>query len=139
VNYGDPQAGDIEDKGVSPNFLVRNWLPAFKEWNTRLVRDHRPAVDQRISHRDVEREFVIHLPDGASQGRKCLRLVDDAIRVDFKDWSDLPFVWSLDDGDIYVTCLMLFVTRCHAPHLISVHFGFGVCLSAIQVPLWAIE
>jgi hypothetical protein len=33
------QAGDVEDKGVSPNFLVRNWPPAFKEWNTRLVRD----------------------------------------------------------------------------------------------------
>jgi len=33
------QAGDVEDKGVSPNFLVRNWPPAFKEWNTRSVRD----------------------------------------------------------------------------------------------------
>jgi hypothetical protein len=33
------QAGDIEDKGVSPNFLVRNWSPAFKEWSTRSVRD----------------------------------------------------------------------------------------------------
>jgi hypothetical protein len=33
------QAGDVEDKAVSPNFLVRNWPPAFKEWNTRSVRD----------------------------------------------------------------------------------------------------
>jgi hypothetical protein len=33
------QAGDIEDKGVSPSFLVRNWPPAFKEWSTRSVRD----------------------------------------------------------------------------------------------------
>jgi hypothetical protein len=33
------QAGDIEEKGVSPNFLVRNWPPAFKEWTTRSVRD----------------------------------------------------------------------------------------------------
>lgn len=30
--------GDVE-KGVSPNFLVRNWPPAFKEWATRSVRD----------------------------------------------------------------------------------------------------
>jgi predicted AAA+ superfamily ATPase len=30
--------GDVE-KGVSPNFLARNWPPAFKEWNTRAVRD----------------------------------------------------------------------------------------------------
>jgi hypothetical protein len=33
------QTSDIEDKSVSPNFLVRNWPPAFKEWNTKSVRD----------------------------------------------------------------------------------------------------
>ncbi|MDX1523079.1 MAG: DUF499 domain-containing protein, partial [Anaerolineae bacterium] len=30
--------GEIEDS-ISPNFLVRNWPPAFKEWSTRSVRD----------------------------------------------------------------------------------------------------
>jgi len=30
--------GDIE-KDISPNFLVRNWPPAFKEWSTKSVRD----------------------------------------------------------------------------------------------------
>lgn len=30
--------GDIE-KSVSPNFLARNWPPAFKEWPTKSVRD----------------------------------------------------------------------------------------------------
>lgn len=30
--------GDVE-KGVSPNFFVRNWPPAFKEWATKSVRD----------------------------------------------------------------------------------------------------
>lgn len=33
------QAGDIEEKGVSPSFIDRNWPPAFKEWSTRSVRD----------------------------------------------------------------------------------------------------
>ena len=32
------QTDDIE-KSVSPRFLVRNWPPAFKEWNTKAVRD----------------------------------------------------------------------------------------------------
>lgn len=32
------QDGDIEE-AVSPNFLVRNWPPAFKEWSTKAVRD----------------------------------------------------------------------------------------------------
>ena len=32
------QDGDIEE-AVSPNFLSRNWPPAFKEWSTKAVRD----------------------------------------------------------------------------------------------------
>lgn len=32
------QDGDLET-GISPNFLVRNWPPAFKEWSTKSVRD----------------------------------------------------------------------------------------------------
>lgn len=32
------QDGDIEE-AVSPNFLARNWPPAFKEWSTKSVRD----------------------------------------------------------------------------------------------------
>lgn len=32
------QDGEIEDS-ISPNFLVRNWPPAFTEWSTRSVRD----------------------------------------------------------------------------------------------------
>jgi hypothetical protein len=30
--------GEVE-KGISPNLLVRNWNPAFKEWSTKAVRD----------------------------------------------------------------------------------------------------
>jgi hypothetical protein len=33
------QDGDIEKRSVSPNFLVRNWPPAFTEWSTKSVRD----------------------------------------------------------------------------------------------------
>jgi hypothetical protein len=32
------QADEIQS-GISPNFLVRNWPGAFKEWSTRAVRD----------------------------------------------------------------------------------------------------
>src|SRR5947199_6272163 len=31
--------GDLETKGISPSFLIRNWPPAFKEWSTKSVRD----------------------------------------------------------------------------------------------------
>jgi hypothetical protein len=32
------QADEIQS-GISPNYLIRNWPPAFKEWSTRAVRD----------------------------------------------------------------------------------------------------
>jgi len=32
------QEGDLEDS-ISPNFLVRNWPPALKEWSTKDIRD----------------------------------------------------------------------------------------------------
>jgi len=32
------QEGDLE-AAISPNFLVRNWPPAFKEWSTKSARD----------------------------------------------------------------------------------------------------
>jgi hypothetical protein len=32
------QDGEVEE-AISPNFLVRNWPPAFKEWSVRSVRD----------------------------------------------------------------------------------------------------
>lgn len=31
--------GDIVSDGVSPNFLIRNWPPALREWSTKAVRD----------------------------------------------------------------------------------------------------
>lgn len=31
--------GDVEMKGVSPNFLARNWSLAFREWPTKSLRD----------------------------------------------------------------------------------------------------
>jgi len=33
------QDGQLEPSGISPNFLVRNWPPAFTEWSTKAVRD----------------------------------------------------------------------------------------------------
>jgi hypothetical protein len=38
------QAGDIEDKGVTPNFLVRNWPPAFKEVRAAVATSAPPSA-----------------------------------------------------------------------------------------------
>jgi hypothetical protein len=54
------QEGDIED-AVSPNFLARNWPPAFKEWSTKAVRDSFFASPQfpRLLNAESLKETVV--------------------------------------------------------------------------------
>ncbi len=51
--------GDIE-QSISPNFLVRNWPPAFQEWSTRALRDAFFASPQfpRLLNADAIQETV---------------------------------------------------------------------------------
>jgi hypothetical protein len=53
------QEGDVE-KGVSPNFLVRHWPPAFVEWSTKAVRDafFASPVFPRLLDADMIRETI---------------------------------------------------------------------------------
>jgi hypothetical protein len=52
--------GDIETKGISPAFLLRNWPPAFKEWSTKSVRDAFFASPQfpRLTNPDVLKDTI---------------------------------------------------------------------------------
>jgi hypothetical protein len=52
--------GDLETKGISPSFLIRNWPPAFKEWSTKSVRDAFFASPQfpRLTNPDVLKETI---------------------------------------------------------------------------------
>ncbi len=61
------QDGDIEE-GVSPNFLARNWPPAFTEWSTKAVRDAFFASPQfpRLRNGDVLKDTIAK---GVKEGR----------------------------------------------------------------------
>lgn len=52
--------GDLEPKGISPSFLVRNWPPAFKEWSTKSVRDAFFASPQfpRLTNPELLRDTI---------------------------------------------------------------------------------
>jgi len=52
--------GDLETKGISPSFLIRNWPPAFKEWATKSVRDAFFAAPQfpRLTNPEVLKETI---------------------------------------------------------------------------------
>jgi hypothetical protein len=53
------QDGDVEE-AISPNFIVRNWPPAFTEWSIKSVRDAFFASPQfpRLLSGDVVRETI---------------------------------------------------------------------------------
>ena len=52
--------GDLETKGISPSFLIRNWPPAFKEWSTKSVRDAFFAAPQfpRLTNPELLKETI---------------------------------------------------------------------------------
>ncbi|MBW8076998.1 MAG: DUF499 domain-containing protein [Gallionella sp.] len=51
---------DEIQSGISPNFLVRNWSPAFKEWSTRAIRDafYASPVFPRLLNPDALKETI---------------------------------------------------------------------------------
>src|SRR4029077_6611949 len=67
------------------------------ERQSRAKLAYRPPVDQSIARGDVERELVIHLPNGADQGGVRLLPVEDVVEIELRDRPHLPFIWSLDD------------------------------------------
>lgn len=52
--------GDLEAKGISPTFLLRNWPPAFKEWSTKSLRDAFFASPQfpRLTNPDILKDTI---------------------------------------------------------------------------------
>jgi hypothetical protein len=61
------QADEIQT-GISPNFLVRNWPGAFKEWSTRAVRDafYASPLFPRLLNPDTIKETIAR---GVSNGQ----------------------------------------------------------------------
>jgi hypothetical protein len=61
------QADEIQS-GISPNFLVRNWPGAFKEWSTRAVRDafYASPLFPRLLNPDIVKDTIAR---GVSNGQ----------------------------------------------------------------------
>jgi hypothetical protein len=99
------QAGDLEDKSVSPNFLVRNWPPAFKEWSTRSVRDAFFASPQfpRLLNPDSIKDTIAR---GVENG--MLGYVGKKV-----DGSYAPFHWnsSLPSQDVEISDDVFLIQR----------------------------
>jgi len=58
--------GDVEKLGVSPNFLVRNWAGAFKEWPTKSIRNafYASPVFPRLLNAETIKETIARGVEG---------------------------------------------------------------------------
>lgn len=97
------QDGHIE-KDISPNFLTRNWPPAFKEWSTKSVRNAFFASPQfpRLLNPDAVKETIAR---GVSNG--MLAYVGKSAEGKYKPFH---FNTSLNAADIEISDDMFIIT-----------------------------
>jgi hypothetical protein len=81
------QDGDVEE-GISPNFLLRNWPPAFMEWSTKAVRDAFFSSPQfpRVLTVEAIKETIVKGVSG-----KLLAYVGKTAKGDYE-----PFIYERD-------------------------------------------
>jgi len=90
------QEGDIEES-ISPNFLVRNWPPAFAEWSTKSVRDAFFASPQfpRLLNPETIKQTIA---DGVTRG-----LFGYAGKTPSGEYSSFYFATSMNAFDIEIS------------------------------------
>ena len=98
------QDGDIEE-GISPNFLIRKWPPAFKEWSIKSVRDMFFASPQfpRLLDADSIKETVAR---GVSGGIIAYVGINEA-----GEYNPFTYESSLLPGDIEISDDMFIITK----------------------------
>lgn len=98
------QEGDIEES-ISPNFLVRNWPPAFAEWSTKSVRDAFFASPQfpRLLNPETIKQTIA---DGLTRG-----LFGYAGKAPSGEYSPFYFATSVNAFDIEISEDVLLIPK----------------------------
>ena len=104
---------DMVVRGVSPNFLVRNWPPALPEWSTKAVRDTFYASPKfpRLRNADAVKQTICR---GVEEG--TLAYVARKPSGNYE-----PFVFSerINEADIEITDDVFVITKDHAEAYIA--------------------
>jgi predicted AAA+ superfamily ATPase len=126
LNRLDP-SDELQRKGVSPNFLARNWPPAFTEWPTKSVRDAFFASPQfpRLLNQETVKDTIAR---GVADG--ILAYVGKAPTGEYK-----PFYYkqSLQSGDVEIAEEMFIVTKETAEAYLKTKAGQSQTPTAPQV------
>ena len=96
--------GEVE-KGISPNLLVRNWNPAFKEWSTKAVRDafFASPLFPRLLNPEAVRDTIARGVEGG--------LLGYVGKSPIGDYEPFVFGTSLNTQDVEISDDMYIVTR----------------------------
>ncbi len=108
------QADEIQS-GISPNFLVRNWSPAFKEWSTRAIRDAfyaspvfprllNPGAIKETIARGVQAGVVAYVGKGPGQRYQPF-LFEKSIEAEDVEISDETFLVTQETARAYLAAL----------------------------------
>lgn len=99
--------GDIEEV-ISPNFLVRNWPPAFVEWSTKAVRDAFCASPQfpRLLNTEVVKETIAR---GVSN-----KIIAYVGKGKAQDYSPFNYGTALTPSDVELSDDMFIITAAEA-------------------------
>lgn len=106
------QDGHVE-KDISPNFLVRNWPPAFKEWSTKAVRNTFFASPQfpRLLNPDSIKDTIVR---GVSNG-----MIAYVGKTSGGKYKPFHFNESINSSDIEISDDMFIITAEEARKLIE--------------------
>jgi hypothetical protein len=108
------QADEIQS-GISPNFLVRNWSPAFTEWSTRAIRDafyasptfprllNANAIKETIA-RGVQAGIVAYVAKGANSKYQPF-LFEKTVAAEDIEISDETFLVTQETARAYLLAL----------------------------------
>jgi hypothetical protein len=96
---------DVEKDSVSPNFLVRNWPPAFKEWSTKAVRDafFASPLFPRLLRPESAKDTIARGVEGG--------LIGYVGKSPTGDYQPFMFGCSLNPQDVEISDDMFIVTR----------------------------
>jgi len=91
-------------EGISPNYLARNWPPAFKEWSTKSVRDAFFASPQfpRLLNGDVVRDTIAK---GVSNGQLAY------VGKGKKGYDPFLYAIGISAADVEISEQMFIVTK----------------------------
>ena len=96
---------DEIQSGISPNLLVRNWPPAFQEWNTKAVRDafYASPLFPRLLNPDAIKETIAR---GVSNGQ--LAYVGKTAGGKYHPFS---FERTINTADVEISDEMFIITK----------------------------